>query len=125
MHELARHPIHSTETLKVATRCANRMIAEHRQLSALRHCSEDTGIATSVSQELDFMADMLENLKLRSAAVQSRLQNEINLVCSSFFVMLIDITKGNADLKSFLTKLHSSRTVQPCSLAKQLRKTVR
>lgn len=76
MHDLARHAIHSTETLHVAAGSISKLIEKHRTLTshASLHSSDRVG------QDLESLSSFVENLEGRSRALQLRLQNEINLV---------------------------------------------
>ena len=87
MHEIARHVIHSSETLAVAIETMASMIQEHRVFfeenpsllsAAMKLASNETG-RTFRSQ-----SSIFKGLHLRSKALEERLQNEINLVITTF-----------------------------------------
>ncbi|KAH7322613.1 hypothetical protein B0I35DRAFT_184974 [Stachybotrys elegans] len=73
MHELLRHAIHMNETLEVATKTAKLAM---RQVEAY---NAPNTAATNVLSGLRGSAGYLANLKLRSEAFVSRIENEIQL----------------------------------------------
>jgi hypothetical protein len=75
MHEIARHIIHSSETITVAVEILNSML---KCYSNILHSSSAVEIDTQA--ELQQQASLLKCLQLRSQAVEARLRNEINLV---------------------------------------------
>ena len=77
MHEITRQTIHSTEMLGTSVIVLDCMIADSR-----RH-SKATGSGAEeleIERDLNFHRSMLKCLQLRSAALDDRLRNEINLV---------------------------------------------
>jgi hypothetical protein len=75
LHDVARHIIHSTETLDVAINTLNNM--------AEVIATPDVAISYTsqrVQQDLAFHKQVLRNLHARSQALDARLRNEINLV---------------------------------------------
>jgi len=85
MHEIARHAIHSSETLEMAMETLSRMIQEH-QTWFNENVAENASKAVSlkpVRKSLQFQSTLLKCLHLRSKAVEERLRNEINLVLST------------------------------------------
>ena len=75
LHDVARHVIHSTETLDVAINTLSNM-AEMISLAdfAISNTSQ------RIQQDLAFHKQVLRNLHARSSALDARLRNEINLV---------------------------------------------
>jgi len=85
MHEIARHAIHSSETLEMAMETLSRMIQEH-QAWFNENVAENASKTVSlkpVRKSLQFQSTLLKCLHLRSKAVEERLRNEINLVLST------------------------------------------
>ena len=80
LHELARHIIHSTETLNVAIETVDGMIGQHEQFSKQRPLDPDLPVSNQTRQHLNFQSKLFKTLKSRSQALGDRLQNEINLV---------------------------------------------
>jgi hypothetical protein len=79
MHEIARHAIHSTETITVAIKSLEDMVEKHRLLSKYG-CKQ---ASACVRQDLRTLCRIIDALAQRSASVHLRLQNEINLVSAS------------------------------------------
>jgi hypothetical protein len=80
LHNIARHIIHSTETLEVSIRTVIEMIAKFERIEASDQISS--------LHRLDLHRQTLSNLRARSQALEARLRNEISLVsCKSLFVM--------------------------------------
>lgn len=81
MHEVARHVIHSTEMLEVASEVVAGMVREHAQFFAdnpwVVFCPKQAG------NGLRHQGSMLMCMLLRSKALNERLKNEINLVSIS------------------------------------------
>ena len=77
MHELSRHVIHEIETLQISARTLA-SIAEHHghRIHDATGGEPDCDCGT----DLEFYHRFLENLQLRAAAFDNRLQNEIRLV---------------------------------------------
>jgi hypothetical protein len=79
MHEIARHILHSSETLAVAVETVS-SIAAYRD-SLLNPGNQEISLASrNIQSELQYQASLLKCLQLRSQAVEARLKNEINLV---------------------------------------------
>jgi hypothetical protein len=78
MHELARHAIHSTETLTSALVVVRSIIDEQRERSPLLHTASTLDVNTN--RVFQHQKTLLEILLSRSQALERRLQNEINLV---------------------------------------------
>jgi hypothetical protein len=95
MHEIARHAIHSSETLAMAIETVGSMIQEHEiffdENSSLSQ--ESTILSKQTTRTLRSHITMLKCLNMRSKALEERLRNEINLVVSK--VLLYD--NNNAD----------------------------
>lgn len=81
MHELARHAIHSTETLTSALVVVRSIIEEQRERKPLLHTASPSDVNTS--RVFQHQKTLLEILLNRSQALERRLQNEINLVRTS------------------------------------------
>lgn len=77
MHELSRHVIHISETLKAATRNLNALV-EDQKTTVLSGLS--TGSKDHVSRALKLSSNRLTNLQERAQAFVDRLHNEIQLV---------------------------------------------
>ena len=86
MHDLARHAIHSTETVRVAISSISALMAKSKDLN--KHKSLHT--SRNTTQDLESLLGFVGNLEGRSVALQSRLQNEINLV---WHLLLSQITR--------------------------------
>lgn len=80
LHDLARHAIHVSETLELATNTVDAILAHHgRVVSLLATGADFQAVGASVGNRLLFYRDMLHSLGLRSASNRNRLQNEIGL----------------------------------------------
>ncbi|KAF1813278.1 hypothetical protein P152DRAFT_434213 [Eremomyces bilateralis CBS 781.70] len=79
LHELARHAIHSSETLSVTTLSLQTLRTHQRHYRRNSTVVKGTTQIPTVVAEMDFQLQMLENLKLRSDANEARLKNEITL----------------------------------------------
>lgn len=80
LHDLARHAIHVSETLELATNTIDAILAHHGRVVSLLAAGADLqGTGASVGNRLLFYRDMLRSLSLRSASNRNRLQNEIGL----------------------------------------------
>lgn len=77
MHEIARHAIHSTEMLGTSLTVLDGMISE---LSRFAKCTGREEEVSGIERDLNFHRSTLRCLQLRSAALEDRLRNEINLV---------------------------------------------
>ncbi|KAF7510226.1 hypothetical protein GJ744_006922 [Endocarpon pusillum] len=81
LHELARHAIHSSETLDVAVETVSEMICHHK--GPFSEEATPTALERSRLQQtrqlFQFQLQTLKSLKARSHSNQSRLQNEITL----------------------------------------------
>ena len=82
LHEVARHAIHSFETLSIAVETLGAL--QQHVLHLSNENTQSTGKPTNESYQIrvqvDFQARMLQNLLLRSQSNKERLQNEIALV---------------------------------------------
>lgn len=78
LHDIARHTIHVSETLDVATRTITGILQEHDLFTA-----SDLAVHKDVSQDIHrrllFLENMTVSLRQRSASNEKRLQNEIQL----------------------------------------------
>ena len=93
MHELSRHVIHASETLRVASKTLESMIRDHAScceqiVGPLHPNGSQEGLMQSrttqhtkqTAQALHFYASFLANLQLRAQSFDERLNNEIRLV---------------------------------------------
>lgn len=88
---MARHVIHSTETLIVAINTVNGMMEMAGVLNAA------TPVAShQTQQDLAFHKQVLQNLLARSHALDGRLRNEINLVDQFAKLLELRINFGQA-----------------------------
>jgi hypothetical protein len=95
MHEIARHAIHSFETLNVA---AETMEAMQQQVLNLSTTHEPGGSGRAESHQIrkhiDSQVRMLRSLFLRSQSNKERLQNEIAFVRAD----MLAIQRASADI---------------------------
>ena len=84
MHEIARHTIHSTETIEMAMETVATMTSEHDHFAKSHQSAEDGRSPLSsferTRKALTLQRTLLKCLHLRSRALDERLRNEINLV---------------------------------------------
>jgi len=82
LHEISRHATHSSETLTVTIQTIESMLKRHKDFyDGSRSQTAVTGTDwRATHQYIDFQAQLIRNLKLRSQANQERLQSEITLV---------------------------------------------
>lgn len=87
LHETARHGVHVSETLDVATRSLGALLQQHHDRHTRMCCSPQRsglgqwdGVANRIQSQLRF----LEGLLQRSSANNARIQNEITLVSASW-----------------------------------------
>lgn len=84
MHELARHTIHSSETLAIAVETMAGLVQEHEiffeENSSLP--TRSTTISRQTRRVFRSQVVLFKCLHLRSKALEERLRNEINLVVS-------------------------------------------
>lgn len=78
IHEIARHALHVSETLAVATKSSNDLQRQHREFLASRN-PESSPWSRNYTP-LHFLMRTLEGLVLRAESNKARLQNEIQLV---------------------------------------------
>lgn len=79
LHEIARHACHSSETLAVAIDTVEAM---HDQYRDFLHCLKSGSrppCSTQLGQYLGFQKRMIKGLHARSMAIETRLNNELNL----------------------------------------------
>ena len=84
LHEVARHAIHSFETLSVSIETVKALQQQISNLLARRAANDRTAIdaLNDIKVRLECQMHMLQNLLLRSQSNKERLQNEIALVRS-------------------------------------------
>ena len=93
MHELERHIIHATETLKVASMTLEAMIRDHNDFTISRvgprrdDPPKILETEENLGRSLHFYSNFFKSLQLRADAFEERLQNEIRLV--SFSLVLL------------------------------------
>ena len=73
LHDLARHAIHVTETLDVATLTMSRIISQHE------HVDNDCSAWQSIHDRLMYFQSLIESQRCRSDSNQKRLHNELQL----------------------------------------------
>lgn len=78
LHEIARHALHVSETLAVASKSANDIQQQHRDFIASLFPRSSSWRRNY--SPLQFPARTLESLVLRAESNKARLQNEIQLV---------------------------------------------
>lgn len=78
LHDIARHAIHVSETLDVATQTMKNILLEHEYFIAKEPVVEK-GVSRNVHRQLLFYENMIESLRHRSASNEKRLLNEIQL----------------------------------------------
>ena len=81
LHDFARHAIHSSETLDVATETVTSMVRQHEWFSdaGQPYVSMDVTALRHTRQYLDYQLQMIRSLRARSKANEERLRNEIAL----------------------------------------------
>ncbi len=92
MHELERHIIHSSETLRVASSTLKAMVQDHISFNAELRSSIDS--IRNTGKALRFYATFVSSLQLRARAFEERLQNEIRLV--SYPVSPIEMSQSDS-----------------------------
>lgn len=85
MHEIARHAIHSSETLAMAIEIMTSLIQEHEMFFEENALFPTESIAQSKQTRRAFRSQitLFKCFHLRSKALEERLRNEINLVLFS------------------------------------------
>jgi hypothetical protein len=78
LHEIARHAIHSTEMLATAINVVEAMVQEHKDRASQW---KSTLAEREAKRSLQYHKTLLQGFHLRSQALESRLGNELNLVC--------------------------------------------
>jgi hypothetical protein len=100
MHELARHVIHSSETLAMAIETMTSLIQEHH-IVFKEHTSlfqPSITMSKQTRRSLRVQITMFKCLYLRSRNSEERLRNEINLVgclCSFTYRVILMIRVSN------------------------------
>jgi hypothetical protein len=88
LHDIARHAIHVTETLDLATKTANSVITHHHDYwSDPERKGDDKVTRKRIADRLKFYDYMLRGLRYRNASNKERLTNEIQLVCIASFLV--------------------------------------
>ncbi len=81
MHEIARHAIHSVETLDVAVHTVTALHDQYKRILQMETQSDESRIKSpSTQKHMEFQVHLLQNLRSRSQANEKRIQNEITLV---------------------------------------------
>jgi hypothetical protein len=86
MHEIARHAIHSSETLEMAMETLSQMIQEHQAWfndNPAENASKTVSLEP-IRKPLQYQKTILKCLHGRAKAIEERLRNEINLVLSTY-----------------------------------------
>lgn len=78
LHDIARHAIHVSETLDVATQTMKNILLEHEYFIANDSVVERE-VSRNIHRQLLFFGNMIESLRHRSASNDKRLLNEIQL----------------------------------------------
>ncbi|KAI0204124.1 hypothetical protein F4808DRAFT_369536 [Astrocystis sublimbata] len=78
LHDIARHAIHVSETLDVATSTIKRMLARHEDLMEKLNSQDEFG-SQEIHSQLQFYESFISNLRCRSASNEKRMLNEIQL----------------------------------------------
>ena len=108
LHNLARHATHSSETLDVAAESLASIIGQHDVFSQSGWSCPGLDAVTlcQTRQHLGFQMQVLRSLKARSKANESRLRNEIDLVCpwvSNFLKLHLTKARLSMSLPSMTT----------------------
>jgi len=92
LHDIARHAIHSTETLGVASNTINSILRQHELLlkKQRQHPTEHIKTQWQTRQYLQFQSQMFASLRARSEANELRVRNEVNLVRFSRTIVISD-----------------------------------
>ena len=82
LHDLARHTIHSSESLDVAIDTMAGILSQHESFSDAGRSDIDVDpvVLRRTRQHLLFQIQMMRSLRARSKANEARLRNEIDLV---------------------------------------------
>ncbi|RYP81629.1 hypothetical protein DL770_005837 [Monosporascus sp. CRB-9-2] len=85
LHDVARHAIHVSESLDVATETMEGILVQHDNFSSQNFPFQttNTDASESIHRQLLFCKSMISNLRHRSVANRERLQNEIQLAFNS------------------------------------------
>ncbi|ORY63936.1 uncharacterized protein BCR38DRAFT_457755 [Pseudomassariella vexata] len=76
LHDIARHAIHVSETLDVATQTMGRIVMQH---DIFMKSMSDQDISQNTHSRLQFFESFIESLRHRSVSNEKRLLNEIQL----------------------------------------------
>jgi hypothetical protein len=82
LHEIARHLLHSNETLDVAVDTIKRLLASYPRLFPPEK-REDPALL-NFHDRISALEKDVQGIKRRSESLTERLQNEINLVSRAF-----------------------------------------
>jgi len=80
LHDVARHVIHSSETLAIAGLAMHSISNQHASFVQNYTSATNKPALRKVQQTLEYQQTLFQSLKLRSDALGDRLRNEINLV---------------------------------------------
>ncbi|ROW12390.1 hypothetical protein VMCG_00791 [Cytospora schulzeri] len=78
LHDIARHAIHVSETLDVATQTMKSIMLEHEHFITTDSVTEKD-VSRNIHRQLLFSGNMIESLRHRSVSNEKRLLNEIQL----------------------------------------------
>lgn len=79
LHDFARHAVHSSETLDVATETTKSILCQHEWFCKVLPSDTKSNVSRRTNQALSFRVQTLRNLSARSKANEARLRNEIDL----------------------------------------------
>ncbi|KAI0384206.1 hypothetical protein F5Y04DRAFT_238250 [Hypomontagnella monticulosa] len=83
LHDIARHAIHVSETLDVATETVDGILAQHNDFLAqhpdLQTQYANQSFSENIHRQLIFRKNMISNLRHRAGSNRQRLENEIQL----------------------------------------------
>jgi hypothetical protein len=83
LHEIARHLLHSNETLDVAVDTIKRLLGSYSRLFPPE--KRDDPSLLSFHDRISALEKDVQGIKRRSESLTERLQNEINLVSHALF----------------------------------------
>jgi hypothetical protein len=94
LHDLARHIIHSSETLLIAIKAISSIILSCEEAAQQNPSFFLVKESVNIKNCLRFQVSMLHAVKSRSTALEERLRNEINLVSSPLCLLHLLIKPG-------------------------------
>ena len=118
LHELARHALHTTETLDVATDTIANLMST---ISSLREPSNQSALSGPRQGDEDWLKTwlgMLKNIRRRADGLTARLSNEIGLVGSTFHASCI-FAKLSAQAYNLTAQADSQANLRIAAAAQQ------